>query len=101
MAEQIARDEAAEQLPTDENENQIEERPQTDADSASVSEAQESAEAALSDETASTEALSTDDGRNWYVIHCYSGYENKVRHNLEQRIESMGMKGKIFDVIVP
>ncbi len=42
-----------------------------------------------------------DDGRNWYVIHCYSGYENKVRHNLEQRIESMGMKAKIFDVVVP
>ncbi len=44
---------------------------------------------------------SADDGRNWFVIHCYSGYENKVRHNLEQRIESMGMKGKIFDVVVP
>ncbi len=42
-----------------------------------------------------------DDGRNWFVIHCYSGYENKVRHNLEQRIESMGMKGTIFDVVVP
>jgi transcriptional antiterminator NusG len=42
-----------------------------------------------------------DDGRNWFVIHCYSGYENKVRHNLEQRIESMGMKAKIFDVVVP
>jgi len=42
-----------------------------------------------------------EDGRNWYVIHCYSGYENKVRHNLEQRIESMGMKDKIFDVVVP
>ena len=41
------------------------------------------------------------DDRNWFVIHCYSGYENKVRHNLEQRIESMGMKGKIFDVVVP
>ncbi len=37
----------------------------------------------------------------WYVIHCYSGYENKVRHNLEQRIETMGMKDKIFDVVVP
>jgi transcriptional antiterminator NusG len=37
----------------------------------------------------------------WYVIHCYSGYENKVRHNLEQRIESMGMKDKVFDIIVP
>lgn len=37
----------------------------------------------------------------WYVVHCYSGYENKVRHNLEQRIETMGMKDKIFDVVVP
>jgi transcriptional antiterminator NusG len=35
------------------------------------------------------------------VIHCYSGYENKVRHNLEQRIETMGMKDKIFDVVIP
>jgi transcriptional antiterminator NusG len=42
-----------------------------------------------------------DDGRHWYVVHCYSGYENKVRHNLEQRIESMGMKDRIFDVVVP
>jgi transcriptional antiterminator NusG len=39
--------------------------------------------------------------RAWYVIHCYSGYENKVRHNLEQRIETMGMKDKIFDVVIP
>ena len=42
-----------------------------------------------------------DDGRLWYVVHCYSGYENKVRHNLEQRIETMNMKDKIFDVVVP
>ncbi|MEZ0395841.1 MAG: transcription termination/antitermination protein NusG [Anaerolineales bacterium] len=40
-------------------------------------------------------------GPAWYVIHCYSGYENKVRHNLEQRIETMGMKDKVFDVVVP
>jgi transcription termination/antitermination protein NusG len=37
----------------------------------------------------------------WFVVHCYSGYENKVRHNLEQRIETMGMKDKIFDVVIP
>ncbi|RMF36559.1 MAG: transcription termination/antitermination protein NusG [Chloroflexi bacterium] len=42
-----------------------------------------------------------DDGRAWYVIHCYSGYENKVKHNLEQRIETMGMRDKIFQVVVP
>jgi transcriptional antiterminator NusG len=41
------------------------------------------------------------DGRAWFVVHCYSGYENKVRHNLEQRIETMGMKDLIFDVVVP
>jgi len=41
------------------------------------------------------------DGPAWYVIHCYSGYENKVRHNLEQRIETMGMKDRVFDVVVP
>lgn len=42
-----------------------------------------------------------DDGREWFVVHCYSGYENKVRHNLEQRIDTMGMKGYIFDIVVP
>ena len=39
--------------------------------------------------------------RSWYVVHCYSGYENKVRYNLEQRIETMGMKDRIFDVVIP
>jgi transcriptional antiterminator NusG len=40
-------------------------------------------------------------GRNWYVIHSYSGYENKVKKNLEHRIESLGMQNKIFEVVVP
>lgn len=39
--------------------------------------------------------------KNWYVIHTYSGYENKVRTNLEKRVDSMGMEDKIFRVIVP
>ncbi|MCY3946196.1 MAG: transcription termination/antitermination protein NusG [Anaerolineaceae bacterium] len=46
-----------------------------------------------------TEAAAVD--RQWFVIHCYSGYENKVRHAIEQRIETMGMRDKIFDVIIP
>lgn len=37
----------------------------------------------------------------WYAVHCYSGYENKVKHSLEQRIETMGMAGKIVQVVVP
>lgn len=40
-------------------------------------------------------------GKNWYVIHTYSGYEDAVRQNLLQRIESLGMQDKIFNVIVP
>ena len=42
-----------------------------------------------------------DFGRNWYVLHTYSGYEDNVCRNLMQRIESMGMEDKIFNVMVP
>ena len=41
------------------------------------------------------------DDRHWYVIHTYSGYENKVKTNLEHRIHSMDMGDKIFQVLVP
>lgn len=37
----------------------------------------------------------------WYTIHTYAGYENAVERNLKQRIESLGMEHKIFDVVVP
>jgi transcriptional antiterminator NusG len=53
------------------------------------------------DEDQSDTTAGEEDDRAWYVVHCYSGYENKVRHNLEQRIETMGMKDQIFDIIVP
>jgi transcription termination/antitermination protein NusG len=39
--------------------------------------------------------------RNWYVIHTYSGYEEAVAKSLRQRVESLGMEDKIFDVLVP
>lgn len=39
--------------------------------------------------------------KNWYVVHTYSGYENKVKANLEKRVETMGMQDKIFRVIIP
>ena len=42
-----------------------------------------------------------DQGRNWYAIHTYAGYENAVTRNLKQRIESLGMEDKIFNVLVP
>ena len=39
--------------------------------------------------------------RHWYAIHTYSGYENAVLRNLRQRIDSLGMQEKIFNVVVP
>jgi transcriptional antiterminator NusG len=43
----------------------------------------------------------SDYGRRWYAIHTYSGYEENVAENLNQRIETLGMKDKIFQVLVP
>jgi transcriptional antiterminator NusG len=42
-----------------------------------------------------------DDDRQWYVIHCYSGREQKVKHKLEGRIRSLGMEDKILQVVIP
>ncbi|MEX2446927.1 MAG: transcription termination/antitermination protein NusG [Dehalococcoidia bacterium] len=42
-----------------------------------------------------------DDGRAWYIVQTYSGYENKVKTSLEQRVKSMDMGDKIFEVIIP
>lgn len=52
------------------------------------------------DKTVEAEQLPPDD-RHWYVVHTYSGYENKVKQNLEHRIDSMEMQDQIFRVIVP
>ena len=43
----------------------------------------------------------TTEEKHWYAIHTYSGYENAVMRNLKQRIESLGMEDKIFNVLVP
>ena len=50
-------------------------------------------------EGAETEAVGAEAA--WFVIHCYSGYEKKVKHNLEQRIDTMQMQDQIFAVEVP
>lgn len=39
--------------------------------------------------------------KRWYVVHTYSGYENKVKTNLERRVQSMDMQDKIFRILVP
>lgn len=46
-------------------------------------------------------AKQTQGQRAWYAVHTYSGYENAVLRNLKQRIESLGMTGKIFNVVIP
>lgn len=58
---------------------------------------------AVDSSDSATEPQSEDDADapQWYVVNCYSGYENKVKHNLEQRVESMGMQNEILQVVVP
>jgi transcriptional antiterminator NusG len=55
----------------------------------------------LPDPFAEGDSITPEEERAWFIIHCYSGYEKKVQHNLEQRIESMGMQDFIFQVVVP
>jgi transcriptional antiterminator NusG len=71
----------------------------------SLDEMAEAAEAAAGEAAEAPEAAKEAPARHpdtaWYVIHSYSGYENKVKKNLEHRIESMGMQDQIFQVVVP
>lgn len=53
------------------------------------------------DEEKAEEAPPAPPEAEWFVIHSYSGYENKVQKNLMHRIESMGMQSKIFQIVVP
>ena len=61
------------------------------------------AERGIEEEEASeaTGLTEPEDDRDWYVIHCYSGREQKVKHKLDRRIRSLGMEDKIFQVVVP
>lgn len=87
-----------EKVPSEEQEQPVSE---TEELAASVEDAAEPMGEAASDEGMAEADEDEDEDSAWFVIHCYSGYENKVRHNLEQRIESMGMKDEIFDVVIP
>ena len=52
-------------------------------------------------DTATEETETPDDGRAWYIVQTYSGYENKVKTSLDQRVKTMNMDNKIFQVIIP
>jgi transcriptional antiterminator NusG len=78
-----------------------EETKDSEADVAVSAEAEEEdAEETAEDEEAEEEP-ERPEGVAWFVVHSYSGYENKVKKNLEHRIESMGMLDQIFQVVVP
>ena len=44
---------------------------------------------------------SNNEGRQWYVVNTYSGHENKVKENLEKRVESMGLQNILFNIVIP
>ena len=45
--------------------------------------------------------MSEESKKHWYAVHTYSGYENKVKDNLEKRLASMNMQDQIFRVVIP
>lgn len=64
--------------------------------------AEETAVADVPGEAAEDESQEETDNRgDWYVVHTYSGYENKVRQNLEHRVDAMDVTDQIFEVVVP
>jgi transcriptional antiterminator NusG len=109
-------DEASEEEPADESDDKPEpeeEESEETPDEPPIEEAEEPADEELAaegeiDELADEEPEvvvelppEPDDDRAWHVVHCYSGYEHKVKHNLEQRIETMHMQDRIFQVVIP
>jgi transcriptional antiterminator NusG len=73
--------------------------PQATADPAAEAEVEEAAQEIKGPE--GEQERKRPEGVAWYVVHSYSGYENKVKKNLQHRIESMGMQDQIFQVVVP
>lgn len=111
-----ATDENAERVEAVEEDKEIKEEDQTEADSSGAEASQNdetSTEEAQHDETPveedvdqpdTTGTLNTSDeakAGKWYVVHTYSGHENKVATALKQRVESEHLEHKIFDVLVP
>ena len=81
--------------------NQTEEVKETKVEEASALASQIASEAGEDKPEVKDRILKQSGERNWYVIHTYAGYEEQVSDNLRQRIESLGMSDRIFDVIVP
>ena len=91
------------QEPTAPDEEQTSVAPEeSEAEETGASPAVEDVDAPVAAEPAMAEApVAAGPARAWYVVHCYSGYENKVRKSLEQRISNMDVEGLIFRIVVP
>jgi len=103
-------DTAADEAALEAEESQAEADDTSGADDTSAAETKASAPthnveaqqaARLSREAPLPAEVTAGSAKQWYVIHTYSGYENKVKANLEHRIESMGVEDQIFQVLVP
>ncbi len=92
-------DDIAGELPVAGDGVELPDEPVSEDESAPAEESALEVDASAGEEDAGEEP--EEGGRNWFVIHSYSGYENKVKKNLEHRIESLGMQHKIFEVVVP
>ena len=109
--EEVAKAEAAQAEEAAAVEEQAEEAEEAEAEvaEAEVAEAEVAEAEEAEEEEEEEEEVPVDTGPaspydlpgDWYVIHSYSGYENKVKANLETRIHSMHMEGEIFDVVIP
>lgn len=88
-------------LATEEDIENKEDVVQVSGEDTSAPDASATDEASLNLEAEEEETSPRPEGTEWYVIHSYSGYENKVKKNLLHRMESMGMQNKIFQVVVP
>lgn len=71
-----------------------------DAEDLLVEEAEEAAEEEAEEEAVAVESPYDRPGQ-WFVVHTYAGYENKVKSNLESRIQSMNMEDRIYEVVIP
>jgi transcriptional antiterminator NusG len=92
-AEEAAADVEAEALEPAETDAESAHEPAHSAEARQAARLSREAPLPVADESSSA--------KQWYVIHTYSGYENKVKANLEHRIESMGVEDQIFQVLVP
>jgi transcriptional antiterminator NusG len=105
--EDVARQLFASYLEPDSEESQAEPQAEPEDDSGKADDGEQTELRLFDDDDEDDSGAEADedeaaqDGRNWFVVHSYSGYENKVKKNLEHRIESLGMQDKIFEVVVP